>query len=162
MPQSDPSNNIEWWKLGIQAGAYAITWLIVFTGWKVSSAQNDRRDARKELREYVDSTVELIREAESSGVKFLSQAAADLGLYWATYFAVQRIDVSNLPLPNQQEVTRQLVLFRRLMTNKVTIGPDTPLPSAPECGKLMLEVSRGANKFIAVLEDGYRTRYPLR
>ncbi len=162
MPQSALSNNIEWWKLGVQAGAYAITWIIVFVGWKVSRAQNDWRDARKELREYVDSVIGLIREAESNGVKFLSQTKADLGLYWATYFAVQRIDVGNLPLTNQQEVTRQLVLFRRLMTNKVTIGPDTPLPPLDECRKLMLEVSRGANKFIATLEDGYRTKYPLR
>ncbi|WP_152038187.1 hypothetical protein [Paraburkholderia hospita] len=69
---------------------------------------------------------------------------------------------ATFPLPNQQEVTRQLVLFRRLMTNRVTVGPDTPLSPLEECRKLMLEVSRGADKFIAALEDGYRTRYTLR
>ncbi|MEX3937408.1 hypothetical protein AB4Y32_37720 [Paraburkholderia phymatum] len=162
MPQNEPLNNIEWWKLGIQAGAYAVTWIIVFVGWRVSSNQNDRRDARKELREHVDAVEELIREAETNGVNFLSQDEANVALYWSTYFAVQRIDVSNLPLPNLGDITRQLVLFRRLMTNKVTIGPDTPLPSAAERRQLMLEVSRGANRFIATLEDGYRSRYPLR
>ncbi|KAJ3473104.1 hypothetical protein NLI96_g13128 [Meripilus lineatus] len=162
MPQSAPLDNIEWWKLGVQAGAYAITWVIVFVGWRVNSAQNDRRDARKEVREYVDATAALIREAESHGMSFLSKDEADLSLYWATYFAVQRIDISTLPLPNISDITRQLVLFRKLMTNKVTIGPDSPLPPAADRRSLMFEVSRGANKFIAVLEDGYRKRYPLR
>ncbi|MBU9196035.1 hypothetical protein KTD33_16030 [Burkholderia gladioli] len=95
-------------------------------------------------------------------MSYLGEDKADLSLYWATYFAVQRIDIANLPLPNLADVTRQQVLFRKLMTNKVTIGPDSALPSADDRRSLMLEVARGANRFIAVIEDGYRQRYPLR
>jgi hypothetical protein len=68
------------------------------------------------MREYVDGIVAFIREAESNGVKFLSAENSEVALYWSTYFAVQRIDVSNLPLPNHEGITRQLVLFRKLMT----------------------------------------------
>lgn len=163
MPPSDPNNNIEWWKLAVQIAGYAVTWLIVLVGWNVNSRQNDRRDTRKELREHVDAAIQLIRDAESNGIKFLGESAASEALYWSVYFSVQRIvpAVEELPLPNQQALMRQLVLFRRLMTAKVTVGPNTVFPPEPERRALLLEVSRGANRFVSALEDGYRKCYPL-
>jgi hypothetical protein len=84
-------------------------------------------------------------------------------LYWPIYFSVQRIvpAVEELPLPSQEAVMRQLVRFRRLMTAKVTVGPNTPFPSEPERRSFLRDVSRGANRLVSALEDGYRRRYPL-
>lgn len=163
MPQSVDSNNIEWWKLAVQGIGYAVTWVVVFVGWNVTSRQNDRRDTRKEVREHVDAAIAHIREVESNGIKFLSEQTSSNALYWATYFSVQRVQpaVEQLPLPNPNDLMRQLVIFRRLMTNRVTIGPDSPFPAETERRTLLLEVSRGANRFVSTIEDGYRQRYPV-
>jgi hypothetical protein len=164
MPASEPCSTIEGWKSAIQVGGYAITWLIVFVGWRVNRGQNDRRDARKELREHIDAASALVRETENNGVAFLSVASLDVGLFWKTYFSVQRIlpAVDELPLANHPEVMNQLVAFRRVMTNKVTIGPTAPFPNESERQLLLRELSRSANKLVIQLEAGYRLRYPLK
>jgi hypothetical protein len=69
---TEAASDYEALKIGIQVVGYVGGWIAIVIGWRVSWAQNLKREERKELRELTDRLIELCHDVEHRSIDFLS------------------------------------------------------------------------------------------
>jgi hypothetical protein len=154
--------NWDFWRTLVQAVGYAVTWVIVIYGWRVTSRHNNERDLRKDLREQIDLLGELIRQVESDVVCLLWRRDRGTGTtYWTVYFGVQRISaaVCRHPVLRESPVIGALIAYRIAVTDRALPGPANTQP-AQAIEELLQDVSSKGNELIKSLEALYFRRYP--
>lgn len=158
-----PSDSWECTKIAVQAVGYAVTWMIVFFGWYVSSNQNRSRDERKELRDQINYIAEVIRNVEADAVAYLTLARGSGTVsYWTVYLGVQR--VSSTIIRDQvfktHEISNALIEYRKALTNRAMPGPKAASKTSDEIDSDLRHVSSSGNALIKALEEHYSKKYP--
>lgn len=160
----NPQVNIEHIKLGAQVVGTVVTWLLVFGGWYVSNNQNAKRDARKELRERIDSLIQEIWAIEDLSIEYLSEAVNDKDApsYWSIISKLARLTsaLSSLTTTHNIDVQAKVVAFRQAITKTAISGPKrkTLQPNDPLLGK----ISAAANQLADSLDRTFFNRYPAK
>lgn len=155
--------NWDFWRTIVQAVGYAVTWLIVVCGWRVTNRHNHDRDLRKDLREQIDLVGELVRQVEGDLVCLLSRRDQRMGAsYWTVYFGVQRIGaaVCRNPLLRESNVVDTLIAYRIAVTSRALPGPAT-IYISDEVEDVLKLVSSKGNDLMKALDGYYFRRYAV-
>lgn len=159
------SSSLEVAKIAIQVLGYAVTWGIVFVGWRVNNSQNKRRDERKELRDQIGSIIDAVREVESNVVTYLTEQGGESkdASYWTVYFGVHQVNSSVVlcKLFDTPEIGKRLRSYRQAITDKAMPGPTSVLPTGTQLNSVLRTVSAAGNGLVRELETRYRELYPL-
>jgi hypothetical protein len=155
--------NWDFWRTIVQAVGYAVTWLIVVYGWRVTNRHNHDRDLRKDLREQIDLVGELVRQVEGDLVCLLSRRYQRMGAsYWTVYFDVQRISaaVCRNPLLRESNVVDALIAYRIAVTGHALPGPAT-VHVVEEVEDVLKLVCGKGNDLMKALDGYYFRRYAV-
>jgi hypothetical protein len=148
-------------KLVVQGIGAVITWALVFGGWAVSNCQNARRDARKELRERIDSLIQEAREIEDLSITYLTALteSKDIPSYWSIISRLARLtsSVSSLKVTHKIDAQNACITLRQAITRKAIQGTNriTVPPSDPVLGK----ISASTNALADALDKAFFARY---
>lgn len=140
-----------------------VTWILVILGWGIVSNQNDRREARKEIRATIDFVITLIYDTHTKAVDFYMRPASDptcpllraqiirdLGRIGMIISACEIVDHS-------QPIHSKVSDLRRAITLHEFDQPDRAAKSYSD--QRLTEITLATKELSEVLESRFRERY---
>lgn len=135
--------------------------LIIILGWSVVSRGNDRRETRKEIRQYLDRTISSVEETRKNAIDCLTQQVCDDSkkLELTIDPALLRIEaaLALLNLKNDKICVDGRQLRKAISDNgQYRVAGRKKLDMDH---RVLMEINAAAAELISALEKAYRNTY---
>lgn len=145
----------------VEAARWVLPSLIIILGWSVVSRGNDRRETRKEIRQFLDRTISSVEEIRKNAIDCLTQAVCDDSkklelsidpelLRMETALALLGLKNDNKPVDGKQlrKAVSDNGQYRVAGRRKLDMDH-----------RVLMEINTAAAELIAALEKAYRDTY---
>ncbi|TFY92769.1 hypothetical protein DYL59_02060 [Pseudomonas kairouanensis] len=148
----------EYWELSWELARVLVPALLVMLGWFYVSRDNNRRETRKENRQFLDRTIMLLEEIEGDSVSYFltaSQAEAQR-LSSKIGPALMRVEkaLSHLNLPGEHGSSINAIAVSEKVTGHNAWLAAKKVALAPDCATIY-QVNVAFAELIAALEAAY-------
>lgn len=145
----------------IEAGRWIIPSIIVMIGWSVVSRGNDKRETRKEVRQFLDRTIASVENIRKNTLDCLTQSVCDNS---------KKLELAIDPELLQMESALNLL---KLKNNNIIVDGTRLRKAVSDNGqyrvagrkkldmdhRVLTEINAAATELIAELERAYRQTY---
>ena len=145
----------------IEAGRWIVPSIVVIIGWYVVSRGNDKRETRKEVRQFLDRTITSVENIRKNALDCLTQSVCDSSkkLELATDPELLQMEsaLSLLKLKNNDVVVDGIRLRKAVSDNgQYRVAGRKKLDMDH---RILMEINAAAAELIAELEKAYRQTY---
>ena len=145
----------------IEAGRWIVPSIVVIIGWYVVSRGNDKRETRKEVRQFLDRTITSVENIRKNALDCLTQSVCDsskkLELAIDPELLQMESALSLLKLKNNNVVVDGIRLRKAVSDNgQYRVAGRKKLDMDH---RILMEINAAAAELIAELEKAYRQTY---
>lgn len=145
----------------VDVARWLLPLFVVVLGWSVVSRGNDRRETRKEVRQFLDRTISSVENIRKNAIECLTQDVCDdskkLELSIDPELLRMESALSLLNLKNGKEAVDGLRLRRAVSDNgQYRVAARSKLDMDH---RVLSEINIAASELIAKLEQAYRDSY---
>lgn len=145
----------------VEASRWVLPSLIIILGWSVVSRGNDRRETRKEIRQFLDRTISSVEEIRKNAIECLTQKVCDdskkLELSIDPELLRMETALALLNLKNDNKPVDGKLLRKAVSDNgQYRVAGRQKLDMDH---RVLMEINTAAAELIAALEKAYRDTY---